>query len=153
MARSLVLNEDSDCLELIKRVLQENGHEVVTFAEREKALAWARAHALDLAIISLEPGRLPRGICQELKTLRKSVKILVLTRYTTKDLATEALAQGADDYLLKPIEIEKLEDKLRSILTDLSAHDRSLVNRTLRGGLREDFHAKRLGRLSSSKED
>jgi DNA-binding response OmpR family regulator len=117
VAKSLVLLEDSDCRELIKRVLLENGHEVATFAEEEKALAWTSSNQVDLAIVSLEPGIVQSEICQGLKKLSESLKILVLTTYTNRDLATEALEQGADDYLLKPIEIKKLEAKVRSFLT------------------------------------
>ena len=46
-----------------------------------------------------------------------NLKILVLTPYTGRDLATEALEQGADDYLLQPIEIKKLETKVKSLIT------------------------------------
>ena len=117
MAKSLVLHEESDCRELIKRVLQENGHEVAAFDEEEEALAWTRSNPVDLAIVSLEPGMVQNHILQGFKELSHNLKILVLTTYTNRDLATKALAQGADDYLLKPIEIKTLETKLRSIFT------------------------------------
>ena len=117
MAKSLVLHEESDCRELIKRVLLENGYEVATFAEEEEALAWTNSNPVDLAIVSLEPGIVQSKICQGLKKLSKNLKVLVLATYTNRDLANKALEQGADDYLLKPIEIKKLESKLRSINT------------------------------------
>jgi DNA-binding response OmpR family regulator len=117
VAKSLVLHEESDCRELIKRVLLENGHEVVAFDEEEEALAWTRSNPVDLAIVSLEPGMTQSNICQGLKKLSENLKILVLTTYNNRDLANKALEQGADDYLLKPIEIKKLEAKLRSIIT------------------------------------
>jgi DNA-binding response OmpR family regulator len=117
VARSLVLHDETDCRELIKRVLLENGHEVATFAEEEEALAWTSSNHVDLAIVSLEPGIFQSKICQGLKKLRESLKILVLTTYTNRDLATKALEQGADDYLLKPIEIKRLEAKVKSIIT------------------------------------
>ena len=117
MAKSLVLHEESDCRELIKRILLENGHEVVAFNEEEEALAWTNSNPVDLAIVSLEPGIVRSKICQRLKKLSKNLKILVLATYTNRDLANKALEQGADDYLLKPIEINKLESKLRSINT------------------------------------
>ncbi len=117
MAKSLVLHDETDCRELIKRVLLENGHEVATFAEEEEALAWTSSNPVDLAIVSLEPGIVQSKICQGLKKLRDNLKILVLTTYTNRDLANKALEQGADDYLLKPIEIKQLEAKLRSIIT------------------------------------
>ena len=117
MAKSIVLHNESDCRELIKRVLLENGHEVATFAEEKKALAWMISNPVDFAIVSLEPGIVEGKICHTLKKLRESLKILVLTSYNSRDLATQALEQGADDYLLKPIEIKKLESKLKSIIT------------------------------------
>ena len=117
MAKSLILHDETDCRELIKRVLLENGHEVATFAEKEEALAWTSSNQVDLAIVSLEPGIVQGEVCQGLKKLRENLKILVLTTYTSRGLATEALEQGADDYLLKPIDIKKLEAKVRSIFT------------------------------------
>jgi len=117
VAKSLILHEESDCRELIKRVLLEKGHEVVAFDEEEEALAWTRSNPVDLAIVSLEPGMTQSNICQGLKKLSENLKILVLTTYNNRDLANKALEQGADDYLLKPIEIKKLEAKLRSIIT------------------------------------
>ena len=118
MAKSLILHDETDCRELIKRVLLENGHEVATFVDEEEALAWTSSNQVDLAIVSLEPGSVQSKICQEFKQLRESLKILVLTTFTNRDLATKALEQGADDYLLKPIEIKKLEAKVKSIITD-----------------------------------
>ena len=117
MAKSLILHDETDCRELIKRVLLENGHEVATFAREEEALAWTSSNPVDLAIVSLEPGSVRRKICQGFKQLSENLKILVLTTYTNRDLATKALEQGADDYLLKPIEIKKLEAKVKSIIT------------------------------------
>jgi DNA-binding response OmpR family regulator len=117
MAKSLFLHEESDCRELIKRVLLENGHEVVAFNEEKEALAWTGSNPVDFAIVSLESGIVQGEICQGLKKLRQNLKILVLATYTNRGLAIEALEQGADDYLLKPIEIKKLEAKVRSIIT------------------------------------
>jgi DNA-binding response OmpR family regulator len=117
VAKSLILHDETDCRELIKRVLLENGHEVATFAKEEEALAWTSSNQVDLAIVSLEPGIVQSKICQGFKKLSENLKILVLTTYTNRDLATKALEQGADDYLLKPIEIKKLEAKVKSIIT------------------------------------
>jgi two-component system OmpR family response regulator len=117
VAKSLILHDETDCRELIKRVLLENGHEVATFAEEKEALAWTSSNQVDLAIVSLEPGIVQGKICQGFKKLSKNLKILVLTTYTNRELATKALEQGADDYLLKPIEIKKFEAKVKSIIT------------------------------------
>jgi DNA-binding response OmpR family regulator len=118
VAKSLVLHEESDCRELIKRVLLENGHEVVAFDEQEDALAWTRSNPVDLAIVSLGSSESQNDVWQQLKHLNKNLKILVLARFAAKDLAKKALEEGADDYLFKPVDIEVLEIKLKSLKAD-----------------------------------
>jgi DNA-binding response OmpR family regulator len=118
VAKSLVLHEESDCRELIKRVLLENGHEVLAFNEEEEALAWTRSNPVDLAIVSLESRGTVNQAWKKLKELNKELKIIVLSRYTSKESANEALTQGADDYLLKPIDIEMLETKVKNLKLD-----------------------------------
>lgn len=118
MVKSLVLHEESDCRELIKRVLLENNHEVVAFSEKEEAIAWTRSNPVDLAIVSLESKGSDNQAWKKLKELNKELKVIVLSQYTLKQLASEALTQGADDYLLKPIDIELLENKVRDLKLD-----------------------------------
>jgi DNA-binding response OmpR family regulator len=115
VARSLILHEESDCRELIKRVLLENGHEVVAFDEEEEALDWTRSNPVDLAIVSLGSRVSQNNVWQQLKNLNKNLKILVLARLAAKDLAKKALEEGVDDYLLKPVDIEILESKVKSL--------------------------------------
>ena len=116
MAKSIVLHEESDCRELIKRVLLENGHEVVAFDEEDVALAWTRSNPVDLAIVSLGSSVSKNEVCQQLKQVNTNLKILVLARLAAKDFAKKALEQGADDYLLKPVDIEVLERKVKSLI-------------------------------------
>jgi DNA-binding response OmpR family regulator len=115
VAKSLVLHEESDCRELIKRVLLQNGHEVVAFDEEKEALAWTGSNPVDLAIVSLDSRGTDNQVWKKLKDLNKELKVIVLSRYTFKQLASEALTQGADDYLLKPIDIELLETKVKNL--------------------------------------
>jgi DNA-binding response OmpR family regulator len=120
MANSLVLHEETDCRELINRVLLANGHQVATFGQEEEALAWVQANPVDLAIVSLNDDETSTGAWKVLRGLYKDVKILLLAHYVLKDVARQALRQGADDYLLKPIEIEKLEVKINKLLSGKS---------------------------------
>ncbi len=153
MARSLVLHEEPDWRELIKRVLIENGHEVVTFAEEKEALGWAKSHPLDLAIVSLGLTRPQNNTWKELKALNKDLKILVITSHETKELARELLTQEADDYLLKPVEIANLEDKLRSILPGVHAQGLGSQKRASTAREKVEFHERRTGGFGSKKED
>jgi len=125
VAKSLILHEESDCRELIKRVLLEKGHEVVAFDEEEEALAWTRSNPVDLAIVSLEPGMTQSNICQGLKKLSENLKILVLTTYNNRDLANKALEQG----------------------------ELTFRNNTIKGGEIRIFRGELINRFSSTKEE
>jgi DNA-binding response OmpR family regulator len=153
MARSLVLHEEPDWRELIKRVLIENGHEVVTFAEEKEALGWAKSHPLDLAIVSLGLTRPQNNTWKEFKALNKDLKILIIAGHETKELARELLTQEADDYLLEPVEIANLEDKLRSVLPGVYGQCLGSQKKGSTAGEKVEFHEKRTAGFGSTKED
>ncbi len=88
---------------------------MVAFDEEEEALDWTRSNPVDLAIVSLGSSVNQNDVWQQLKHSNKNLKILVLARLAAKDLAKKALEKGADDYLLKPVDIEVLESKVKSL--------------------------------------
>ena len=54
MAKILALDDVQDAGNLIKRILERKGHEVLVFTEEEDALKYARAHPVDLAILDIK---------------------------------------------------------------------------------------------------
>jgi DNA-binding response OmpR family regulator len=134
MASTLVLHEDSDCRDLIRRILQENGHQAATFSDQEKALAWARSNDVDLVILSIDFMKDDSSWWLELRRFNKDLKILLLAQYANKTRAKKALQQGADDYLLKPIEIEGFEARVKDLLTEETGSHSALNQRKVGGG-------------------
>jgi DNA-binding response OmpR family regulator len=117
MAKTLILEAEAEVRDLIGRLLATNGYQVVAFAEAEKALTWARSHPLDLAIVSLDKdGPSTCHAWRALKETSPDLKVLVISRFAAKQLAKEAVALGAEDYLLKPVDIERLEAKVVNLL-------------------------------------
>jgi DNA-binding response OmpR family regulator len=116
MARVLVFHEDSDCRDLIRRILLEDGHGVLTFGDLEKTLGWARSNDVDLVVLSLDSTQADSSAWLELRSINKDLKILLLAKFAKKTLAKKALEQGADDYLLQPIDIEVFETKIKNLL-------------------------------------
>jgi DNA-binding response OmpR family regulator len=117
MARTLILDAEAEACELIRRVLEGSGHQVVAFVEAEKALNWARYHPLDMAIVSLDvagPGA--NDVWRALKEISRNLKVLVVSRLANKKLAREAVDRGAEDHLLKPFDLEELEAKVMTLL-------------------------------------
>ena len=52
---------------------------------------------------------------EEIRKRDKKIPIIIITSSTTKDSALEAMAKGANDYVLKPFEWEELKAKIEKV--------------------------------------
>jgi DNA-binding NtrC family response regulator len=119
MARVLVLDDVSDAVELIKRILHRKGHEVFTFTEGEEALNFARSNNIDLAILDIKLKKISGvAVLEELKKIAPSIKAIMLTGYPTVETARESLKLGASEYCVKPIDKDELEEKVAEVLNN-----------------------------------
>jgi DNA-binding NarL/FixJ family response regulator len=89
--------------------IQEAGHEIVTAGDGESAIAVLQENTVDLVITDLmmEP---VDGIqlLDRIKHLNSRIPVIILTAYGDMNSAIDALRLGADDYLLKPCNIDEL---------------------------------------------
>jgi len=119
MAKILALDDVLDAVNLIKRILQRKGHEVVTFTEEEEALNYARSNEVDLAILDIKLKKISGvEVLEELKKVAPSIRVIMLTGYPTIETARESLKLGANEYCVKPIDKDELEEKVADVLKD-----------------------------------
>jgi len=119
MAKILALDDVLDAGILIKRILERKGHEVHVFTEEEEALAHVRSHAVDLAILDIKLKKMSGvEVLEEIKKIAPSTRALMLTGYPTMETARESLKLGADEYCVKPIDKDELEEKVAAVLQE-----------------------------------
>jgi len=117
MADILALDDVRDACVLIGKILEKKGHHVHSFTEEEEALAFARQHPLDLVILDIKLKRMTGlEVLAGLRAMQPSLSAIMLTGYPTIETAREALRLGADEYCVKPIDREELEDKVADVL-------------------------------------
>ena len=114
--RVLVVEDDVDIADVLRRSLRNEGYEVRTSADGIEALDLAAAFAPDLVVLDLGlPGLDGVEVCRSLRS-DGDVPILMLTaRSETEDRVT-GLDSGADDYLVKPFERQELLARIRALL-------------------------------------
>ncbi len=114
MATILVLDEESDSCLLLKRLLERNAHEVWAFVNANDALECAATKTLDLALVNLA-SRHEAGLAvpAALKSVNPDVKVMVIADYLP-----QVTAEGgpADCFLVKPMDIDAVEKKVRELL-------------------------------------
>lgn len=117
MANILVLDDVLDATVLVGKILTKKGHTVHTFTEEEEALAFAAANTVDLAILDIKLKKMSGvEVLAELKKINAKMQAIMLTGYPTVETAREAINLGADEYCVKPIDRQELEDKVEKVL-------------------------------------
>ena len=117
MANILALDDVSDAANLVKRILERKGHKVFPFSEEEDAIGFVKSNEVDLAILDIKLKKMSGvEVLEELKNIRPSIKVIMLTGYPTIETARESLSLGAAEYCVKPIDKEELEEKVALVL-------------------------------------
>jgi DNA-binding response OmpR family regulator len=114
--RVLVIEDDAEIADVLRRFLRQEGHDVRTAADGEQAIPAAAEFVPDLVILDLGlPGIDGVEVCRQLRS-DGDVPILILTARTELEDRVEGLDSGADDYLVKPFERQELLARIRALL-------------------------------------
>src|SRR5215471_19301202 len=108
-ARILLVEDDAGIVMTLRRVLSDEGHEVVVDTRGDSGMTKAREGAFDVVITDMKlPGASGLDLVRELHTVKPRLPIILMTAHGTTETAIEATKHGAYDYLLKPFEIPVL---------------------------------------------
>lgn len=112
----LLVDDDSDFREEFRDYLED--YNVIEAANGIEALKIIREpNEIDLVILDvMMPSLLGTEVLKEIKMIAPHLPIIILTGYTSKDLAIEALRGHADDYIEKPLNINKTNKIIERIL-------------------------------------
>jgi DNA-binding response OmpR family regulator len=114
--RVLVVEDDADIADVLRRSLRNEGYEVKTSADGVEALDVAAGFVPDLVVLDLGLPRLDGvEVCRRLRE-EGDVPILMLTARAETDDRVAGLDSGADDYLVKPFERQELLARIRALL-------------------------------------
>lgn len=119
MSRILVVDDDESILELVKINLELLGHEVITAPDGIKGFALAKQELPDLIILDVMMPEVDGfTVAQRLRnyTHTKDTPILMLTALGLLQDKVTGFNSGADDYLVKPFELEELSVRVKALL-------------------------------------
>ncbi len=117
MANIITLDDVRDAAVIIGKILRKKGHSVHTFTEEEDAITHAELHKVDLAILDINLKKMHGlDVLSVLKQINPATKVLILTGYPDVTSSREAMKRGADEYCVKPIDREVLEEKVEDVL-------------------------------------
>jgi DNA-binding response OmpR family regulator len=114
--RVLVVEDDAEIADVLRRSLRQEGHEVRTAADGVEALDATEEFIPDLVVLDLGLPRLDGvEVCRRIRS-ESDVPILILTARSDTEDRVEGLDSGADDYLVKPFERSELLARIRALM-------------------------------------
>ncbi len=112
----LVVEDERRLAQVVRKVLEEEGHTVDVAHDGEDGLAMAMDGSHDVIVLDiLLPGIDGIEVCQRLRAGRVDTPILLLTALNAVDDRVRGLDVGADDYLPKPFAFQELLARLRAL--------------------------------------
>jgi DNA-binding response OmpR family regulator len=115
--RILVVEDDVQIADLLAEALTNRQYKVDVAQDGEEAWSWVEALEYDLILLDITLPKM-NGIrfCQRLRERHSAVPVLILTARDTIADKIVGLDAGADDYMVKPFDIEELLARIRALL-------------------------------------
>jgi two-component system, OmpR family, response regulator MprA len=115
--RILVVDDDRAVREALRRALTLSGYEVEVSEDGEQALEQIVQAVPDVVVLDIGmPGVDGLEVCRRVRRLGNRVPILMLTARDAVADRIDGLDVGADDYMVKPFDVEELKARLRALL-------------------------------------
>lgn len=126
--RILLIEDEARLREQLRDRLKHEGHLVDTAADGEEGVYAANEYPIDIAIVDIGLPKLSGiEVIKRVRASGKSYPILILTARGRWQDKVEGLEAGADDYLVKPFEVEELLARLRALVRRASGWSKATL--------------------------
>lgn len=119
--RILLIDDEKIVLKRLLPALEKSGYDVKTFDNGTEALECLEKEQFDIVVTDvLMPDVGGIKVLEQVMSRAPATKVIVITGYATIEMAREALAKGAFDFIAKPFKpndlrtiISKAEEEIR----------------------------------------
>ncbi len=116
MTKLLLIDDDTEVLDINKKYLSGEGFSVQTAADPIQGIEYARKQKPDCILLDvMMPQMNGFDVCTEIRKF-SSVPIIFLTGKDSEDDKINGLITGADDYIVKPYSLRELKARIDVIL-------------------------------------
>ncbi len=113
----LIVDDEPNLRQSLSMILQRNGYQVTTAGNAAEALKYLEAGEFHLALLDIKmPDMDGITLLERIRSKYRSMPIFILTAHATLETAIQAVHCGANDYLLKPIEVDVILERVSGAL-------------------------------------
>ncbi len=119
--RVLIVDDNAGARETLSDIFGEKGYSVTASGTAFSAIEEAKKTAFDLALIDIKlPDMDGVLLLKELKVIKGDTLCAIVTGHASRDNAISALRSGADDYFIKPLDIDEVLRRTAQGLAQIS---------------------------------
>jgi DNA-binding response OmpR family regulator len=127
--RVLVVEDDYDLADILRRALTEQSYNVELAHDGENAQHLAQSEDFDVILLDLMIPKIDGvAVCHNVRKSGKTTPIIMLTARDKIDDRILGLDAGADDYLIKPFYMGELMARIRAVLRRLEQQTTEVLN-------------------------
>ena len=122
MAKILIVEDNELNLDMLVRRLARKGYEVVGAVDGEQGLSMATTEQPDLILMDMSlPGMDGWEATRQIKAnpVTQLIPVIALTAHAMVGDREKALRAGCDDYDTKPVEFQRLLEKMENLLVNV----------------------------------
>ena len=110
----LILDDEPIVCERLKSLLEKDGHHLEVFTDPVEAIQCLENNPMDIVISDIRMKSMD-GIQVMNRVSEKSTrtKVILITGYATMELAREAMAKGAFDFIAKPFKSKEIRQTIQ----------------------------------------
>jgi DNA-binding NtrC family response regulator len=136
-AHILIVDDEPLIRDTLAEFLMQEGYTVTACGSGEAALELAQARPFDVALCDVQlPGMDGVELLHRLLKISPQTSVFLITAYGTVENAVNAFQRGAHDYLIKPILLDDVHNKIRRLL---ASRELALDNQWLRRELNRKY--------------
>jgi CheY-like chemotaxis protein len=112
----LLVDDEPDIIEVIQDRLEAYGFTVITAGTGLEALKKLSMEKFDGVFLDVKMPQMG-GIeaLEEIRKRDKKIPVIIITSSSSREAAIEAIARGANEYILKPFEWTELKTKIQRV--------------------------------------
>lgn len=113
----LIIDDDAAHRLMLREAVKDRGRRPLEAASGEEGLKALETEVVDLILLDIKmPGMGGMEALRHIKAFNPVLPVIMMTAYATVQTAIEALKLGAEDYLLKPLNIDELEEAIEAVI-------------------------------------
>ncbi len=119
--RILIVDDERNQRDSLAGFLKKLDHIVFASESAQKAVALLHHETMDIVLTDYKmPYMTGTDLLHEIKQRHPTIVVIIMTAFGSIDIAVDAMKSGAWDFITKPIDLDLLEEQLKTIETYLS---------------------------------